>query len=104
MAPSAIHAAISRVDSLDGLFTGSDVATFISRAVCGHAMRIRDRVRHGLLTQHVFALAHGGDGDGRMPVVGRGHVDGVQVLFLFQQFAIIAVRRAAFVGRFLARP
>jgi hypothetical protein len=37
MAPSAIHSVSSRVDSLDGLFTGRDVATFISRAVA--AMR-----------------------------------------------------------------
>ena len=37
MAPSAIQAANRCVDSLDGLFTGSPVATFISRATC--AMR-----------------------------------------------------------------
>ncbi len=37
MAPSAIQSAISRVDSLEGLLTGSEVATFISRATC--AMR-----------------------------------------------------------------
>ena len=45
-----------------------------------HLQRFGDGVRHGLLAVDVLAGLHGGDGDGRVPVVGGGDQDGVDVL------------------------
>ena len=98
MAPSASHSEMSCVDSLDGLFTGSDGGHFHLARHLRHAPRIADGVRHGLLTQHVLVPAHGRDRDGCVPMIGRGDVNRVQILFLLQQLAIIAISRAALVG------
>src|SRR5579871_474110 len=70
-------------------------------------MRIGNRVRHGLLPQHMFVLAHCGNGDRRMPVVGRRDIDRIDARFLVQQLAVVIVRIATFIcarRRALARP
>ena len=49
-----------------------------------------DRVRDGLLAVDVFAGAHTGDGDGHVPVVGRGDHDGVDILTV-EDLAVVEV-------------
>ena len=63
-----------------------------------HAVRVGDGVRHGFLAEHVLVLAHGGERDRGVPVVGSGDVDGIDVLLLVEQLAIVDVSVAAFVG------
>ena len=62
-----------------------------------HAPRFADGMGHGFLAEHMLVLAHGRDGDGGVPVVGRGHVDGVQIFFFGQKLSIIVICSAAVV-------
>ena len=48
---------------------------------------VGDRLVH----QDVLALLHRRDGDGRVKMIGRHDLDGVQVLFFVQQFAEVGV-------------
>ena len=54
-----------------------------------HLQRFGNGVSHGLLAINVLAGLHGGDGDGRVPMVGGGDADGVDV-FAVQHLAIVA--------------
>ena len=56
-----------------------------------HGFAVLDALHHGLFAVDVFAGVHGVDRNLRMPVVGRGDDDCVDV-FARQHFAIIASR------------
>src|SRR5271157_3322909 len=54
-----------------------------------HLQGLGNGVSHGLLDINVLAGLHGGDGDGRVPMVGGGDADGIDV-FAVQHLTIVA--------------
>src|SRR5215469_4645993 len=57
----------------------------------GQPARLINRVGQWFLTEDVLPFLHGRRGNRRVQIVGRAHHDGVNIFFLFEQFAEIAV-------------
>ena len=70
----------------------------------GNHFAFLGRVRHGLLNVHVFAALHGREGDGCMPMVGRGDEHRIDVRPL-EHFLVVNVGLApgAFAEAMLSR-
>lgn len=61
------------------------------RGALGELPGFVDGPTEGLLHVNVLVQIHGGESDGRVHVIGRGDDDGVDVLLLFQHFAIVRI-------------
>ncbi len=80
-----------------GIVDGQGGGDLLFAGKGGDAARLGDGVGHGLLAEHMFAMAHGGHGNGRVPVVGGGDIDRVEVLVFVEEFAEVAIGCATFV-------
>ena len=59
----------------------------------GHPAHFIKIVRERFLTIDMFAQLHRGDANRRVHVVGRGDVDGINIVFLaFQQFPPVLIK------------